>query len=81
METRGGLALKSAISYNKQKLEHLSRLCASLSPSAPLNKGFALIRKDGKIIQANDKILENESFELIRKNEIVTSKALAVKQI
>lgn len=57
------------IKFLKQELEHLSMMCMSLHPMNPLKRGFALIKKDGRIIPNTESLDTQKHVEIHRLNE------------
>ncbi len=54
---------------NKDKMKALLAHLNSLHPFSPLDKGFALLKRDGKIIEKDENISKYDTFEVIRKND------------
>lgn len=61
--------------YN-MKLESGERLLKSLHPKAPLEKGFAIIRQNGKFLGRNDKLNVSSPFTIERKSETIDAVAI-----
>lgn len=69
LQTRINAALPRALAQRKQRLDGLAQHLSSLHPLAPLNKGFALLEREGRIIPATEELQGGEIVEIIRKNE------------
>ncbi len=68
--------LNNYIAKNKEKMTALSAHLNSLHPFSPLDRGFALLKCDGKIIEKDDNLNNYPSFEVIRKNDITKVKTI-----
>ncbi len=69
------IALKKAITSNLQNImnhnEHLEKIFRTLYPLNPLNKGFAILKKNNAIINNNYSLSNTNNIEIIRLNERV----------
>jgi len=59
---------------NADKLENLSQRLKSNNPMLPLNKGYAMLKNNGKFIENNISLNEFKEIEILRKNENIIVK-------
>ena len=57
------------IKHSHSKLQSLEMQCISLYPYSPLKKGFALLKRDGHILNASDELYSGENLTLIREKD------------
>ena len=57
------------VNIHKKSLLSLEAHCMALNPLNPLKKGFALLEKEGKILQSADSIHTGEEVKLIREKD------------
>lgn len=67
-EMRLSVSCKRNMTSVAAKLEAKTQHCKSLYPLSPLQKGFALLEKDTKILSANDILHTGDEVTLIRHN-------------
>ncbi len=65
--------VKSLLENANSDLKDMKRLVKSLSPSAILNRGFAMITVNDRIITNPAEINENDSIQTVLRNEIIHS--------
>jgi len=65
--------VKNLLETANSDLKDMKRLVKSLSPSAILNRGFAMVTINDKIVTDPGKINENDSIQTILRNEIIHS--------
>ena len=68
-ETRNSQNIRRNLAFLSQRLFSLDGHCKSLNPIAPLNKGFALLESDGKMIKKDDTIGNYIYIDIIRQKE------------
>ena len=51
----------------------------NLHPLSPLNRGFAMLRQNGKLLDASREPNVNKELEVIRKNDKITTKILSIE--
>jgi exodeoxyribonuclease VII large subunit len=51
----------------------------NLHPLSPLNRGFAMLRQNGKLLDASREPNINKELEVIRKNDKITTKILSIE--
>ncbi|MDZ4746353.1 MAG: exodeoxyribonuclease VII large subunit [bacterium] len=56
----------------RRQVEHVAALCATLHPLAPLRRGYAIVERNGHILSTTDKLIQGESVQVRRHNEIAT---------
>lgn len=70
--------LQSTINRNidnkNKKLAYLTEILKKSNPNLPLEKGFAIIKHNGKIINLEQSLTDYKFIEIQRKNEIVNAK-------
>ncbi|MEI6090230.1 MAG: exodeoxyribonuclease VII large subunit [bacterium] len=72
--------VKGKIQSVKQKIESNTFICRSLNPQAPLEKGYAILKYNGQIIDNNKSLLKYKQIEIVRKNETAVAKVEGLKQ-
>jgi exodeoxyribonuclease VII large subunit len=72
--------VKGEIQSIKQKIESNTFICRSLNPQAPLDKGYAILKFNGQIIDNNKSLLKYKQIEIVRKNETAVAKVEGLKQ-
>lgn len=72
--------MKSKVESTRQKVEANSFICRSLNPQAPLEKGYAMLKYNGQIIDNNRSLLKFKQIEIVRKNETAVAKIEGLKQ-
>jgi exodeoxyribonuclease VII large subunit len=73
LTTRLNDAVKRQLQQQRDQLENAKRMVKLSSPEAILNRGFAIITINGKIITDPAKINKNDTLQTILKNEVVHS--------
>ena len=68
-QTRMNTTLPRIIQQETQRLDALALHLGSLHPYAPLNKGFALLERAGRILSASDSLNVGETVNIIRKQD------------
>ncbi len=66
--------IKSLLQNKKIQIENLISRCNALEPLAPLERGFALLKSQNKIITKNESLINYKTFEIVRMNETVPAK-------
>lgn len=66
--------LKYKLQYNSSLVKSLETQCKALSPTAPLTRGFAIIKHQNKIIPNNVSLSHYNKFEIIREKEKIIAK-------
>lgn len=61
------------------RLQHIQHLVQAMSPDAVLQRGFALIKKENKIITRSMQLLDGEQFDTYFSDGIVHAKAEYIK--
>ena len=64
--------------YSSQKLDHIISKLEVLNPLNTLNRGYAIIKKDNKVLSSIKKIKENDVINISLKDGEVTSKIIRV---
>lgn len=73
-------ALTNKLSSYNQFVNNKTLHIKSLSPLAPLEKGFAILKSNGKIIEKNDSLIKFKTIEIARLNESIEVKIIGNKQ-
>jgi exodeoxyribonuclease VII large subunit len=68
LQMRIASALPRTLAVKARRLSGLQQHLASLHPLAPLDKGFALLKRDEHIISAQESLLSGERIKLLRGN-------------
>ncbi|MGI6369932.1 MAG: exodeoxyribonuclease VII large subunit [Ignavibacteria bacterium] len=61
---------KNIVNYleiKKQIFEKLAGQCKTLAPLSPIDRGFALLKSNDRIIKKNEKLVDFDTVEIIRK--------------
>ncbi len=67
-------SLNSRVKLLKQEVKLKTKLIESLSPTLPLNKGFAIIKQNGRALSADEPPIINKDIEIIRKEDIMKAR-------
>lgn len=67
-------SVNHSISINKERLKSFEKLLNAKNPIKPLEKGYAILEKNGKIISKTENLNEIGEFEVIRLNDRVKVK-------
>lgn len=67
-------SLNSRLKLLKQEAQLKTKLIESLSPTLPLNKGFAIIKQNGRALSAAETPIINKEIEIIRKEDIMKAR-------
>jgi len=71
-------AIRKELNYKLQNnfalLESLENQCRALSPTAPLSRGFALLKHKNNFIRNDESLSQYDNFEIIREKEKVAAK-------
>lgn len=78
-EERIQILLRRKFEELRQEVEGISKTIAILFPLSPLEKGFALLKKEGKIIDNSISLNRFKKVEIYRKNEVVNVEVRNVK--
>jgi exodeoxyribonuclease VII large subunit len=71
--------MKSRMSSLKQQLEAKTLHCKSLSPYAPLEKGYAIIKANGKVIKKNKSLASYKNIVIERANEKADARIIGIQ--
>jgi len=69
LEMRMKTSINNNFQRNKDKIQSLFNHLKSLYPLSPLDKGFALLQSNDKIINNNNSLNDYSQLDIIRKNE------------
>lgn len=64
----------------RSKLNSLESHCRSLNPETPLEKGFALLKSEGKIISNNETLGNFIEIDIVRRNETASAYINKIKR-
>ena len=70
-ETRIQTSVQRTFTVQKQRFTALNQHFASLHPLQPLERGFALVKREGRIVTGAEELHSGEKIELLRKNQTV----------
>jgi len=73
LEERLGNNFIRIFQLQKENLEKIVRHLKSLNPINPLEKGFALLKYKGRLIESSESIAKYRKIEIIRKDEIASA--------
>ena len=74
------ITYKNIINYNSIKLNNLINSIESLNPIRTLNRGYAMIKKDNKILTNFDKLKKDEEIDIVTKDYIIKSNIKNVRK-
>ncbi|HRS01948.1 MAG TPA: exodeoxyribonuclease VII large subunit, partial [Bacteroidota bacterium] len=63
----------------RQKINHLEFSLDNLHPLSPLNRGFAMLSQNGKLLDVNKTPDKNKELEVIRKNDKFKTKIISIE--
>jgi exodeoxyribonuclease VII large subunit len=63
----------------KEKISHLEFSLDSLHPLSPLNRGFAMLSQNGKLLDVNKTPDKNNELDVIRKNDKFRTKIISIE--
>jgi exodeoxyribonuclease VII large subunit len=69
LSSRLSLSMARNLQQNHKVIQSLEVQCLALHPYSPLKKGFALLKRNETILNANDAVQSGESLTLIREKE------------
>jgi exodeoxyribonuclease VII large subunit len=72
-------ALPRVLATKAQRLQGLQQHLASLHPFAPLDKGFALLQRNGRMVEASEALREGEHIEILRGKNVGTQERVRVR--
>jgi exodeoxyribonuclease VII large subunit len=72
--------MKGKMQAFRQKIDSNTFICRSLNPQLPLDKGYAILKFNDKIIDNTKSLLKYKQIEIIRKNETAIAKVEGLKQ-
>ena len=67
------ITYKNIINYNSIKLDNLINSIEALNPIRTLNRGYAMVKKEAKIITNFNKLQKDDEISIITKNHIIKS--------
>jgi len=70
LEYRYGQSIRHAIAIIRQRLDHAVSLCRTLHPLAPLRRGFALLERNGEVVNASTALNVNDEVTIRRSHEV-----------
>jgi exodeoxyribonuclease VII large subunit len=68
-ESRSIQSIRKEIKINMNRVSALESHCKSLYPLSPLDKGFAIIKHDGKILANEESLVDYKNVEIVRAHE------------
>jgi exodeoxyribonuclease VII large subunit len=70
-ETRIQTSVQRSFVVQQQRFTALNQHFTSLHPLQPLERGFALVRREGRIVAGVESLNTGETIELVRKNQTI----------
>lgn len=70
LEQRNLTAARHAIELMRQRIDHAVILCTTLHPLAPMRRGFAMIERDGHILNASAQLNSGDSITIRRAHDV-----------
>jgi exonuclease VII large subunit len=80
LKTRFFDLVESQIEDADEDLSNAKRIVKLSSPQAIINRGFAIIKSDSRIVVDPRLIRENSELDILLKNEIIHSKVIKKKK-
>ena len=71
--------IKNRLDATSVNINHLEFSLNNLHPLSPLNRGFAMLSQNGKLIDANKIPDKNKELEITRKNDKIKTKILSIE--
>jgi len=71
--------INKQLSTQRNIVDKLEAQCISLSPSFPLERGFALLFSNNKVITNEKSLKDFDKFEVVRANEKVIARVVKGK--
>lgn len=70
LEQRNLTSIRHAIALMRQRIDHAVILCTTLHPLAPLRRGFAMVERDGLVLNASATLQLGESITIRRAHDV-----------
>lgn len=80
LEMRMNAALERNFLTKKREFTALAQHFQSLHPLQPLERGFALVKREGRIIPALEGVHAGEELELVRKKETIAVQVISTRE-
>ncbi len=80
LEQRNLTSTRHAIELMRQRIDHAVILCATLHPLAPLRRGFAMIERDGQILNATAQLSIGDSITIRRVHDVSNASIISTTQ-
>lgn len=81
LTTRFSQAIFYNLTSTSQTLDHVTQLLKSLHPLSPLRKGYAVLEKDGVILNPNDNLLPSDVITIRRSTQLVEATVTTTSEI
>ena len=65
--------VQMGLTSRQQTLETLSTQLRSLHPLSPMQRGFALLRRNGDYVEGTDTLMPGDEVEIVRQDQTVTA--------
>lgn len=62
--------IKSKIKELNYKINHFEAELKSINPELPLKRGYAMLKRNGKIVKSNEKLKLSDKIEIIRQSQV-----------
>lgn len=70
--------IKSKLKDLKYRINNFDSELKSINPDLPLSRGYAMIKRNGKILKSNDKLKLSDKIEIVRQQQ--TNKAVVINK-
>ena len=71
LTTRASRALLQSVNIRRMRIDHTVTLLSSLHPLAPLQRGYAVLERDGQVLNASARLTPGQVIDIRRQHEIV----------
>lgn len=78
LTTRLSRAMLQSIRMRRLRIDHTSTLLTSLHPLSPLQRGYAVIERNGAVINASEPINPGDAIEIRRQYDVLTARVESV---
>jgi exodeoxyribonuclease VII large subunit len=80
LELRSLTSIRHAIDLMRHRVDHAVVLCTTLHPLAPLRRGFAMIERNGTVLNAASPLSINDTITLRRAHDVSTATITSTTQ-
>ncbi|HBB26488.1 MAG TPA: hypothetical protein DCZ59_09510, partial [Bacteroidetes bacterium] len=81
LSTRLARSATNRIQRERTRIDHAAALLTSLHPLAPLQRGYAVIERDGQVLNAAVALLPGDKIDIRRQHDVVQATVDAIANI